>query len=335
VSVSHPATRILAVLELLQNHGQLSGSQLAGRLGVDGRTVRRYIARLEQLGIPIATEQGRHGGYTLVSGFKLPPLVFNDDEALALSLGLLAARGLGLAGAAPGIASAQAKLEQVLPEDVRRRVRAADETVVLDLPRAAAPAHSGALSTLTAAAQQGRRVRLSYRSAPGAGSSRLLDPYGLVYRGGRWYVVGHCHLRRDLRSFRVDRMKQVVATQERFVRPEGFDALQHLVASVAGLPRAFAYEVLLLAPRRIVERELFVCLGTLEETPRGVVLRGQADDLGWVARELARLPFPFEVRAPAALRARLRRRSRELLALARAPGRSAAPGRHRGTRAQS
>ena len=99
----HPTTRVLAVLELLQTHGQMSGSDLAARLGVDGRTLRRYISRLEDLGMPIAVEHGRHGGYMLVPGYKLPPLMFTDEEALALSVGLLAARALGLAGAAPGV----------------------------------------------------------------------------------------------------------------------------------------------------------------------------------------------------------------------------------------
>ena len=98
----HPTTRVLAVLELLQTHGRMSGSELAARLGVDGRTLRRYISRLEDLGIPIAVEHGRHGGYRLVAGYKLPPLMFTDEEALALSVGLLAARGLGLAGAGAG-----------------------------------------------------------------------------------------------------------------------------------------------------------------------------------------------------------------------------------------
>src|SRR6266849_6624372 len=104
-----PTTRVLAVLELLQTHGRMSGAELARRIEVDGRTVRRYISMLEELGIPITAERGRDGAYMLVAGFKLPPMMFTDDEALALSVGLLAARGLGLAGAAPAVASAQAK----------------------------------------------------------------------------------------------------------------------------------------------------------------------------------------------------------------------------------
>src|ERR1700716_4712413 len=116
-----PTVRVLALLELLQARGTTSGSTLAQALGVDRRTLRRYIAMLEDLGIPITSTQGRFGGYQVVPGFKLPPMMFTDDEALALAVGLLAARGLGLADAAPSVASAQAKLERVMPPGLKKR----------------------------------------------------------------------------------------------------------------------------------------------------------------------------------------------------------------------
>jgi predicted DNA-binding transcriptional regulator YafY len=313
----HPTTRVLAVLELLQTHGQMSGSDLASRLGVDGRTLRRYISRLEDLGIPMAVEHGRYGGYTLVPGYKLPPLMFTDEEALALSVGLLAARGLGLAGAAPGAVSAQAKLERVMPTELRRRVRAADDTVALDLPRRPASTDGATLAALTAAAQSRRRVRLAYRSAQSAATERNFDPYGVVYRSGRWYAVGHCHLREGLRSFRVDRIRGIRATGGTFERPAGFDALAHLTFSVASLPRAFVTEVLLKTDIATARRELFETIGILEPTADGVLLFGQTDDLGWFARELARLPFAFDIRRPKELRKALRDRARALLSGAR------------------
>jgi predicted DNA-binding transcriptional regulator YafY len=311
--VYHPTTRVLAVLELLQTHGRMSGSDLAARLGVDGRTVRRYVSRLEDLGIPIAVEHGRHGGYLLVPGYKLPPLMFTDEEALALSVGLLAARGLGLAEAAPGVVSAQAKLERVMPADLRRRVRAADETVILDLPRHVPTTDGSTLATLTAAAQARRRVLLSYRSAQAAATERGFDPYGLAFRSGCWYVVGHCHLRKGLRSFRIDRIRGVRDTGAPFERPEGFDALAHLTFSVATIPRTFAVEVLLRADIEAARRALFPAIGILEPASEGVLLFGQTDDLAWFARELARLPFDFEIRRPAELRHALRECARALL----------------------
>jgi len=299
--MERPTTRVLAVLELLQAQGRMSGSALAARIGVDGRTLRRYIAMLEELGIPITTERGRHGGYLLVAGFKLPPMMFTDDEALALSVGLLAARGLGLADAAPAVASAQAKLERVMPGNLKRRVRAVDETVALDLSRTGvAPGDNAALVALSSAAQARQRVHLRYRTQREA-TARDFDPYGLAWRAGRWYVVGHCHLRKGLRSFRLDRIEAVRALETGFERPQDFDALGHLAFSVATLPRTHAIEVLLQTDLATARREVFSAIGILEPADDGVLLFAQADDLNWFARELSRLPFDFVVRGPAAL----------------------------------
>jgi predicted DNA-binding transcriptional regulator YafY len=316
--MSRPTTRVLAVLELLQTHGRMSGAELARRLAIDRRTVRRYVAMLEELGIPMATERGRDGAYMLVPGFKLPPLMFTEDEALALSVGLLAARGLGLAEAAPAVATAQAKLERVMPANVKRRVRAVDETVTLDLSRPIAPSDNAALVALSAAAQSRTRVHLRYRAARREETERDFDPYGLGYRGGRWYAVGMCHLRRGLRSFRLDRVESVQPLAVTFTRPKGFDALGHLTFSVATLPRAHAFEVLLQTDLKTAKRELFPTIGLLEGSADGVVLRGQTDDLDWFARELARLPFPFRIRQPPLLR-------RSLAALAKRLAHGARP----------
>jgi predicted DNA-binding transcriptional regulator YafY len=323
--MDHPTTRVLAVLELLQAHGRMSGAELARRLRVDPRTVRRYIALLEEMGIPITAERGRHGAYLLVAGFKLPPMMFTDDEALALSVGLLAARGLGLGEAGPAVASAQAKLERVMPTNLKRRLRAVDETVELDLSRRASPANAAALAVLSEAAQASRRVHLRYRAATGAADStkgepseRDFDPYGLAYRGGCWYAVGWCHLRQGLRSFRLDRIVAVRAQAASFTRPPGFDTLGHLAFAFATLPRRHKVEVLLRTDLRTAQRELYPSIGVLEPLGDGVLLRGQCDELPWFARELARLPFAFEIRRPPELRAALRGRAAELAALAKA-----------------
>jgi predicted DNA-binding transcriptional regulator YafY len=315
--MARPTTRVLAVLELLQSRGNVSGPELSRRVGVDGRTLRRYIAMLEEMGIPIVAERGRFGGYALVAGFKLPPLMFTDDEALALSVGLLAARSLGLAGAAPAVAGAQAKLQRVMPQALKRRVRDIDETVALDLSRlGAATEDNAALVTLSAAAQARQRVHLRYRSSEQQDTARDFDPYGLVWRGGRWYAVGHCHLRRDLRSFRLDRVIAVRALPASFGRPEDFDALGHLVRSVATLPRAHAVEVLLHTDLDRARRETLDAIGVFAPEGDGVRLSAQTDDLDWFARELARLPFDFEVVAPAALKKAVRRQGARLRRLA-------------------
>jgi predicted DNA-binding transcriptional regulator YafY len=315
--MTRPTTRVLAVLELLQSQARVSGPELARRIGVDGRTLRRYIGMLEELGIPIVAERGRFGGYALVAGFKLPPLVFTNDEALALAVGLLAARSLGLADAAPAVAGAQAKLQRVMPQALKRRLRAIDETVALDLSRRnAAPGDNAALVTLSAAAQSRQRVHLHYRSGEQQDTARDFDPYGLVWRGGRWYAVGHCHLRRDVRSFRLDRVIDVDPLPANFGRPEGFDAVAHLARSVATLPRAHAIEVLLSTDLDRARRETFDAIGVFTPEGDAVRLSAQADDLDWFARELARLPFDFEVLSPQALRSALRRQGTRLRRLA-------------------
>ncbi|PFH09886.1 putative DNA-binding transcriptional regulator YafY [Collimonas sp. PA-H2] len=311
----HPTTRVLAVLELLQTHGRMSGAEMAARLEIDGRTLRRYIVALEEMGIPITTERGRHGGYALMAGFKLPPMMFTDDEALALSIGLLAARSLGLAEAAPAVASAQAKLERIMPANLKRRVSAVDETVKLDLSQATSPDNNAALITLSAAAQNRQRVHLRYRSAQGDDSERDFDAYGLAYRSGRWYVVGMCHLRKDVRSFRLDRVRQVQLLAQQFTRPPAFDALAHLSFSVATIPRAFAIEVLLKTDLISAREHLFDAIGIFEQTEEGVLLHNQSDDLDWFARQLAHLPFAFEIHQPPALRDAVRLCAQRLLSL--------------------
>lgn len=311
----HPTTRVLAVLELLQTHGRLSGADMARRLQVDGRTLRRYIVMLEQIGIPITSERGRHGGYALVPGFKLPPMMFTEDEALALSLGLLAARSLGLAEAAPAVASAQAKLARIMPDGLKQRVSALDETVRLDLADGRAPRDNAALVVLSAAAQRGQRVHLHYRSGD-VDTARDVDTYGLAYYLGYWYAVGWCHLRGGMRTFRLDRILAAVPAQGRFERPADFDALGHLRLSVASLPRAFSATVLLKTDLATARRALMETIGVFEQRADGVLLHNQSDDLAWLARQLAGVPFGVEILEPPRLRDELAAHARRLLQMA-------------------
>ena len=307
----HTTSRVLAVLELLQSRGLISGAELARRVEVDGRTLRRYIATLEEMGIPISTEQGRYGGYRLVPGFKLPPLMFTDEEAQALSLGLIAARGLGLADAAPAIESVQAKLDRVLPSAPKKTVAALRESVAMHTGTAAR-ADAKLLRVLSESAQARRTASLRYRAADGAQTSRGFDVYGLVFRAGRWYVVGHCHLRAGLRTLRLDRVAHAEVTQKPFERPDGFHAVEYLTRALATLPRAIATEVLLRTDLATARAELHLALGLPEACKEGVLLRGSADELDWYARELMRLPFEFEVRAPRELRTTIASLAREL-----------------------
>src|SRR5918997_2788322 len=159
-----PTTRLLSMLELLQARGRVGGPELARRLEVGERTVRRYVAMLQEMGVPVEAERGRYGAYVLRPGFRLPPMMFTDEEALALALGLLSARRLGLSGAAPAVDGALAKIERVMPEHLRGRVRMLEESVTLAVARPAAPPTGEVLLTLGGAVRGRRRGWLRHRA---------------------------------------------------------------------------------------------------------------------------------------------------------------------------
>ena len=300
--MSKPTSRVLVVLEILQAEGRVNGADLAARMRIDRRTVRRYIAHLVEIGVPIEAERGRDGGYALAPGYKLPPMMFNPEEALALAVGLRAAAQIGLAGITPAVAGAQAKLERVLPSPLRRRLLDIERTVAMDFARPFAEGSTDALLSLSSAAQACQRVRLDYRDAQGRSSTREFDAYGLAYRGGAWYAVGHCHLRRGLRSFRLDRIASAQPLPASFGRPDAFDVLAHLSEAIASLPRAHQVQVLLHTDLETARRSLRPELARLSAARAGVRLEAEVDELAWMARELTRLPFPFEIRKPAALK---------------------------------
>ena len=302
--MSRPTARALTLLDLLQSRTQINGAELARRVGVDRRTLRRYIATLEEIGIPISAEYGPHGGYRVTPGFKLPPMMFSDDEAQALSLGLLAARELGLAGIVPAIESAEAKLARVMPESLRASSAGVRETIALQVPVAVAT-DAQLLRELSRSAQMRRCVSLRYRAANGSETLRGFDVYGLVFRGGRWYVVGHCQLRNGLRTLRMDRVVTLQSTPRTFERPRGFDPAAYLSDAMRSLPRAFAFEVRLSGELERVRERCFWMLGTLDAKGDAVHLRGSTDDLDWTARQLLALPFDVDVIGPPALGAAL------------------------------
>lgn len=312
----HPTSRVLAVLELLQSHKRMTGAELAERLEVNIRTLRRYITTLQDIGIPIFAERGRYGAYTLSVGFHLPPMMFTNDEALALEIGLLAVTQLSLVDRGAAVESARAKLENVMPLELQSRARAVSESIRLDLNANQTTAPSELMLVLTQAVQHTRRIHLRYQASDQQQTERDVDPYGIACRWGIWYVVGWCHLRGDLRSFRLDRVLEAYTTDAVFQRPADFDPLAHIKESIATLPRQYTYEVLLKCDITSVQKTTCAALGLLEPHPDGVLLRGSADDIEWVARQLASLPFHFEIRFPEELRAALKKHAAELIALA-------------------
>jgi len=311
-----PTTRVLTVLELLQSHQQLSGPEIAERLEVNTRTVRRYITMLQDLGIPVEAGRGRHGSYRLRPGFKLPPLMFTEEEALALTLGLLAARKLGLVVAAPAVEGALAKIERVLPTALRERVQAVQETLIFDFnPPAAAPS-SEVVGTLCAAVQQGRQVLLHYQAWQAEVTERIVDLYGLVYRSGFWYAVGYCHLREGLRVFRLDRVVSAGISGGTYTRPSDFDSLGYVYRSLAMMPDRWLIDVLLETTLEEAQQLVPPALATLDQVPEGVVLRCYVGHLGWIAHFLAGLDCPMIVRQPPELRDALKHLAERITAVA-------------------
>ncbi|GAA4516988.1 YafY family protein [Actinoallomurus oryzae] len=307
--MSHPTTRVLAMLELLQARRELTGRELADALGVDERTVRRYALRLAELGIPVEARRGRYGGYRLLPGYKLPPLMFSEDEAVAVVLGLLVGRRLGIA-----TEGALEKIHRVLPASLRDRVAALRETLGFTLaPREASSPDASALLVLAAAARDRRRVRLRYRSWRGEDSERELDAYGLVFHSGRWYASGLDHRHGEVRTFRVDRIAAVEPLRVTFPDPGEFDVVAHLTASLASVPYAHEVEVVLRTTLTEARRRLPPTMATLTEVPEGVLLRARAERLDGMARMLAGLGWPFTVRRPQELRGAVRELGEHLL----------------------
>jgi len=311
-----PTTRVLTVLELLQSRQQMSGIELAQRLEVDQRTVRRYITMLQDMGIPVESKRGRHGAYCLRPGFKLPPLMFRDDEAFALTIGLIAARKLGLAVAAPAVESVFAKIERVLPLALKEHVRAMQETLVFDFNPASNAPSSEIVTTLCMAALQKKRVLLRYQAWSGEATERALDAYGLVCRSGFWYTVGYCHLRQDLRSFRLDRIVSVVMHEETFVPPADFDCLDFVERSLPMVPAGWLVHVLLETTLEEARNMISPTIATLEPEADGVVFRAYVADLDWIAYVLAGLRCPLVIRNPPELRDAMRKLAERIAATA-------------------
>lgn len=313
-----PTTRVLTVLELLQSHQRMTGAELARRLEVSVRTARRYVEILQDLGIPVEAERGRYGAYGLRPGFKLPPLMLSEDEALAVTLGLLAVRGLGLGVAAPAVEIALAKLDRVLPLTLRDRVEAVQEVLVLHLGVPQVRPMSATVLAFSTAASEAQQVKIRYRSWSGEETERAIDPYGVVYHSGIWYVTGYCHLRDGPRIFRLDRVLSAEVCDEAgsFVLQESFDSLDFVLRSLANTPYSLPVLVTLAMTLEEARRHIPESLATLEETSEGVLMRCFTDNPNWMAAVLAGLECDFVVHEPPEVREALKHLAGRLLRMA-------------------
>jgi predicted DNA-binding transcriptional regulator YafY len=291
-----PAARLLEFLEILQDRPFVTGAELAQRLQVDARTVRRYAKAVQNLGFPVEGERGPAGGYRLKPGYKLPPLMFTEDEAAAVVLGLMSARRLGV----PTSDEALAKINRVLPAPLRARTESL-ERVAFTSPAGVAPAGDTVLMLVDAARRQ-RRVTARYVSHGGAETNRELSPYGVVVHGGRWYLAAYDHGREDLRTFRVDRLSDVKIGGRGHEMDQGFDATEHVLRSFAKVPWTHEVVVDLATPMQVPLADV---------TPSGR-LTMRVESLDYMARVLASLDCDFTVVKPPELNASLNRLAERL-----------------------
>lgn len=314
----HPTGRVLTVLELLQSRPGLTGPQIAARLETDVRTVRRYVTKLQDVGIPVEANPGRFGGYRLRPGFKLPPLLFSEHEATAIVLGLLGSPWLEVDLSAEAVQGALSKITRVLPDAVRERVLAMSSAMILSSYRDETRPDASLLMMLSESAQALRCVDLTYRSDRNEITHRTVEPYGLVGRSGKWYLMGFCRLRVDYRTFRLDRIQEATQLAERFQKREDFDLRAYALRSLEDYPVNFHIKVLFKAPAARVRDRIPASLGTLTTTPEGLLLDWPIDDLDYGARYLLARGVPFVVRDPPELREIFRKLADEAAGIAAA-----------------
>jgi predicted DNA-binding transcriptional regulator YafY len=315
--MARPAARVLTLLELLQSGGVRTVAELAGRLGVDGRTVRRYVDHLLDLDVPVESVRGRYGGYRLAPGYRMPPLMLTDEEALAVLLGLVAGRRAGLMTAA-GTASetAAAKIRRVLPERLARRLDTVLGSLAFTAPPGEFPApestapDSTVLLGIADAVRHHRPVSIRYAAADGRRSERTLHPYGLVAHAGRWYVTGVDPEIGQDRTFRLDRIAGARTRPGSFEPPAGLDPAQRVLSGLAQAPYRHRVTLRIQATAEQIRARLPASVATIEEAsadsdPQAegwlrVDLR--AEQLDWVPAVLASLDRPFVIERPDELR---------------------------------
>lgn len=305
------SARMLRLLSLLQTRRAWPGSELAERLGVSGRTVRNDIDRLRELGYPVDATRGAAGGYRLGAGATMPPLLLDDEEAVAVTIALRTATQGAVPGAEETAVRALTKLEQVLPSRLRRRVRALQTfTVAVPADRPAPAVSADVLTTLVSACRDRERLRFDYLDHAGSPTRRLVEPYRAVNWGRRWYLVAWDVEREDWRTFRVDRMRPRTPTGPRFTprEPPGGDITAYVSLRVSSAAWRHHARVTVHAPATAVIERINPAVGTVQPLDADTcVLTTGADTVQTLAAHLGMLDFDFDVTEPVELVDHLRR----------------------------
>ncbi|MGC4764691.1 helix-turn-helix transcriptional regulator [Micromonospora sp. DT46] len=316
MTVEATTERVLRLLALLQRRPSWTATELAAELGVTDRCVRRDVERLRAIGYPVHATAGVGGGYQLGAGTRLPPLLLDDEEAIATAVSLRLASGGTVTGAGEAALRALTKLDQVMPARLRAEVRAvhgATETLV----GPAVEIDAELLVTLARACRDAVRVRFRYAGRDGGEHERTVEPVRMVTTGRRWYLMAWDVDRADWRTFRLDRMREVAATTWRFHAREHPDPVAYVQRSVTGAPYRYLARVRLRAHPDQVRKLVPPQVGRVEDDRDGwCVLAIGGDDLDWLAMHAARLGFEAEVLEPPELRESVVVLARRLAAMA-------------------
>ena len=316
MTVESTTERVLRLLALLQHRPSWTATELAAELGVTDRSVRRDVERLRSLGYPVHATAGVGGGYQLGAGTRLPPLLFDDEEAIATAVSLRLASGGTVAGAGEAALRALAKLDQVMPPRLRAEVRAVhgatdtlvDPGVVVD---------AEVLATLARACRDAVRVRFRYAGRSRDDEERTVEPVRMVATGRRWYLMALDVDRDDWRTFRLDRMRAVVATTWRFRPREHPDPVAYVQRSVTEAPYRYVARVRVHAEPDLVRELVPPQVGRVEEDRDGwCLLLVGGDNLEWLAMHVARLGFEAQLLDPPELREAVGRLARRLAEMA-------------------
>jgi predicted DNA-binding transcriptional regulator YafY len=312
--MSETSSRLLELLALLQARRDWRGAELADRLEVSGRTIRRDVERLRGLGYPVESLSGPAGGYTLRAGTAMPPLLLDEGEAIAIGVGLRTAARASVTGIEEASIRALVKLEQVLPAHLRRRVSALGSATIAP-PMAGPMVDPQHLTVIATACRDSECLRFAYTSRDGTETRREAEPHSLVNRGRRWYLVAWDRRRLDWRTFRVDRLDRPAGTGARFTPRQlpAKDASAYVERSISNAPSRYEARITVHASAAEMTRRMPAYWGPFEPLDaERCEYRTRDDDLGWLAMRIAMLGVDVEVAEPPELIEHLRALARRL-----------------------
>ncbi|CAN5365562.1 YafY family protein [soil metagenome] len=319
--MAETTSRVLQLLGLLQGRRVWTGEELAERLGVTGRCVRRDVERLRDLGYPVQASKGHGGGYQLGAGAALPPLLLDPDEAVAMAVCLGLAAGGSVAGVGESALRALSKLDQVMPARLRSQVAAVHDSTVTLAPNANSPVDAEVLMTLARACRDHEHVDTGYTDLHGNATQRRVEPYQLVTTGRRWYLLAYDRNRQEWRSLRLDRMTRVLARGTTFTPRDAPDAATYVSRSISSSPYRYVARVRYRAAKETVAQHFSPSSATIEANgPDSCMVTAGADNPETLALYLAMVGCDFQILGPSEVIAGAHTMAERLMRACRGPG---------------